>query len=327
MKDDLIRSIIEGMNKVFNYGIIEISNDYNLMSNWALVRNIEIDSKKVIVFINEGCNDCANIVEYLKEILNVTYIELNKILVSDGTQLQTWDDDTIVLNNTDNNILYYGVNSEQTLQELLNLSRDSRYVNKEAERDTFKSWVTYSIIALNVVAYIITAFLSGNIFDSDINVLIKLGAKYNELIAEGQYYRLISCMFLHGGLLHVALNMYALYSIGPLVERLYGRTKYIIIYFASGILSSLFSYALSDSVSVGASGAIFGLLGTTLVFAVKARKNIGRDFLRNIASVIIINLIIGFTMSNIDNYGHLGGLVGGILITLILDSINKKDET
>jgi rhomboid protease GluP len=256
----------------------------------------------------------------------VSHIELNKILVSDGTQLQTYDNDTIVLNYTDNNILYYGANSEQTIQELINLSRNSRYVNKEAERDTFKCWVTYSIIALNVVAYIITSFLSGNIFDSDINVLIKLGAKYNELIAEGQYYRLISCMFLHGGLLHVALNMYALYSIGPLVERLYGRAKYIIIYFASGILSSLFSYIFSDSVSVGASGAIFGLLGTTLVFAVKARKNIGRDFLRNIASVIIINLIIGFTMSNIDNFGHLGGLVGGILITLILDNINKNDE-
>ncbi|ERI95650.1 peptidase, S54 family [Clostridiales bacterium oral taxon 876 str. F0540] len=324
MKEDLIKNIIEGMSRVFSYGIIEISNDYNLMSSWALVRNIDINSKKVIVFARDDGFDYMNLSEHLKEMLNVSIVELNKIVISESMNVDTYDDETIVINYNDNSILYYGTKSEQTVNELLNLSRSLPSDNSTVSENRDKYWVTYSIIALNIIAYIVTAFLSGSIFDSDINVLINLGAKYNELINRGEYYRLITCMFLHGGLLHVALNMYALYSIGPLVERLYGKTKYIVIYFASGILSSIFSYMFSDNVSVGASGAIFGLLGTTLVFAVKKRKNIGKDFLRNIASVIIVNLIIGFTMSNIDNFGHLGGLVGGIIITLILDGIKKK---
>jgi rhomboid protease GluP len=120
--------------------------------------------------------------------------------------------------------------------------------------------------------------------------------------------------------------MYALYSIGPLVERVYGKAKYLVIYFISGIISSVFSFIFSNGVSIGASGAIFGLLGTTLVFAVTMRKNIGKGFLRNITSVIIINLFIGFTMSNIDNFGHLGGLLGGSISALVFNLIKKSER-
>lgn len=182
-----------------------------------------------------------------------------------------------------------------------------------------KQWlITYVLIAMNILMYLISAFLSENIFDIDIRVLIYLGAKFNPLIDIGQYYRLVTCTFLHGGLMHIALNMYALYAIGPLIERTYGKSKFLLIYFVSGIMSSFFSYKFSSKVSIGASGAIFGLLGAALVLSIKMRRVIGEDFRRNIISVILVNIIIGVSISNIDNFGHLGGLVGGILVSMLI---------
>ncbi len=175
--------------------------------------------------------------------------------------------------------------------------------------------------------YLITAFLSGSIFTSDIRVLIFLGAKVNSFINNGEYYRLITAMFLHGGLIHLALNMYALNSIGPLVEIYFGKVKYLIIYFISGILSSYFSYLFSSSVSIGASGAIFGTLGATLIIAYKNRKKGGKEFLNNIISVIVINLILGFSIPNVDNFGHIGGLIGGVIVTLLLMNRTKAKST
>lgn len=194
------------------------------------------------------------------------------------------------------------------------------------EREDFekKPWVTYIIMGINILAYLLTALLSKDIMNSNIYVLVYLGAKVNELISKGEYYRLITCMFLHGGLIHVALNMYSLYIIGPLVERVYGRVKYISIYFIAGIASSLFSYIFSNSISIGASGAIFGLLGATLLFAITIKKTVGKEFYNNIVQVIIINLIIGFSIPNIDNFGHIGGMLGGITLAKIFQIYKKK---
>lgn len=125
-------------------------------------------------------------------------------------------------------------------------------------------------------------------------------------------------MFLHGGIVHVAVNMYSLYAIGPMVERVYGKAKYIAIYFISGILASIFSYAFSTSVSIGASGAIFGLLGAVLIFAFKSKGKTGSGFIKSILSVIFINIFIGATLPNIDNFAHMGGLLGGMLVAFLV---------
>lgn len=186
-----------------------------------------------------------------------------------------------------------------------------------------KPWATYIIMGINILVFMITAFLSKNIMTSNISVLIYLGAKVNVLISSGEYYRLITCMFLHAGLLHISLNMYSLYIIGPLVERVYGRVKYISIYFIAGIVASLFSYIFSNDISIGASGAIFGLLGATLIFAITIKKTVGKDFYINILQVMAVNLIIGFSIPNIDNYAHIGGILGGIVMGKFFE-VNKK---
>lgn len=179
-------------------------------------------------------------------------------------------------------------------------------------------YLTNIIIGINIVMFLISAYLSQSIFDINTGVLIFMGAKFNPLIRAGQYYRLLTCAFLHGGIVHIGLNMYALYMIGPLVEKVYGEWQFLIIYLISAIFSSTCSYLLSSSVSIGASGAIFGLLGATLVLAIKMKNILGSDFKKNIVAVILINFIIGVSMPNIDNFGHFGGLLGGILISLII---------
>lgn len=172
--------------------------------------------------------------------------------------------------------------------------------------------------------YLISAFLSGSILEMDARVLVYLGANFAPLIDMGEYYRFITCAFLHGGIMHIALNMYALYAIGPLIEKTYGKSKFTLIYFISAIIASFFSYKFSIGVSMGASGAIFGLLGAALVLSIRMRKVIGEDFKRSIISVILVNVIIGLSISNIDNFAHLGGLLGGTLVSMV---VFKKRET
>ncbi|NMM65051.1 rhomboid family intramembrane serine protease [Clostridium sp. P21] len=313
-----IKELISTLCKNYGYGIIEFQGMMpGLQSTWGAVRRGE-NSAEVIFFSdanNYNSLDKVNFINSLKNALKCDNIRLIQILVGNNISDRTYPQcEYIFINIVDKKILYYSNGLESKVEELLDcMNRSvSSYGKSEA------SIITYILISVNVLAYILTAYLSGNFIDSNINVLVFLGAKVNYLIARGEYYRLVTCMFLHGGIVHLALNMYALYSLGPLIEKIYGKIKYLFIYFLAGIVSSIFSYMFSSSVSIGASGAIFGLLGAALVFSVKMKDRIGRGFLTNIMSVIAINLFMGFSMSNVDNFGHLGGLVGGTAITLLL---------
>ncbi|QAA34174.1 rhomboid family intramembrane serine protease [Clostridium manihotivorum] len=181
-----------------------------------------------------------------------------------------------------------------------------------------KSKITFVLIAINIVMFIITALASGDFFDINGYVLVYFGAKQNDLIQAGQYYRLVTAMFLHGGLMHIAFNMYALYGLGNMIEMIYGKWRYLVIYFVAGILSTLTSYIFSYGVSVGASGAIFGLLGAAVVFGLTEKDKIGKGFLREMVTVIGLNVLIGISTPNIDNFGHFGGLLGGIIISFLI---------
>jgi len=158
----------------------------------------------------------------------------------------------------------------------------------------------------------------------DFVLLISLGAKFTPLMdLNGQWWRLVSAMFLHGSLIHLAFNGYALYILGPDVERMYGTARFAAIYFGAGLAGSVASYAFGDiaAPAIGASGAIFGLMGGLGAFAFSSREVLGeaaRRNLRQIVGLAAINLFIGFSMAGIDNYAHLGGLVGGTLLGLLL---------
>lgn len=189
------------------------------------------------------------------------------------------------------------------------------------------NWLTFLLIAINVIIFMITAFLSKDIFDIDIRVLIFFGAKYNVLIEHGEVWRLLTCAFLHSGLIHIASNMYSLYIIGPQIQQIYGNIKYFIIYIVSCITSSLLSYLMSPkSVSVGASGGIFGLMGALLVFAIIERNRIQKKYISSLLQIIIINLFIGLSIKNIDNFAHIGGLLGGMIISYISYKLLNRNK-
>ena len=186
-----------------------------------------------------------------------------------------------------------------------------------------KPTFTYALIAINIVMFILTTYYNTGLFD--------LLANNKELVKIGEYHRLFTCMFLHADIVHLVLNMYALYVLGPQVERYYGKLKFGLIYFISGILGSLFSavFMSSNTFSIGASGAIFGLLGSIIYFTYYYRATV-QGFLRSPAvSVVLINLGLGFIIPNVDISAHIGGLICGFLISMAIgigDKGRKNDQ-
>ena len=210
----------------------------------------------------------------------------------------------------------YSDSSCKPLVSILNYSMEKKSKEKLKYKE---SLVTYILICINILIFIVTAFISKNIQNIDSYTLVQLGAKVNVLINHGQPWRLITSAFLHGGLAHIAFNMYALKIIGSEVEYVYGKIKYISIYLISALGGSIFSYIFnSDSISVGASGAIFGLLGAMIIFGIKHKEKVGKEYIINLLKVLLINIFIGVTLSNIDNGAHIGGLIFGGISALVL---------
>ena len=186
-------------------------------------------------------------------------------------------------------------------------------------------WVTYGLIAANILAWLVLRVLSFETNTPYVSLLAPYGAKINSLILDGEYWRFISAMFLHANEIHLLVNCYSLYMLGTQVERLFGHIKMTTVYFVAGFLGSIASFAFSTNASVGASGAIFGLLGAMLFFVFKRPSLLKSSFGANLITILVINLVYGFMNERIDNYGHLGGLVGGFLTTGVV--YKAKEET
>lgn len=172
--------------------------------------------------------------------------------------------------------------------------------------------VTYTLMGITIIVFVLQ-MASESIAGVDYPAL--LGMKINELIFQGQLWRLITPVFLHGSFLHIAFNMYALFIFGPGLERQYGHGRFLALYFLGGFAGNVFSFLFSPAPSLGASTAIFGLLGAEGVFFFRNREvygKIGQRALINIITVAAINLVIGLS-PGIDNWGHIGGLIGGTL--------------
>jgi membrane associated rhomboid family serine protease len=144
--------------------------------------------------------------------------------------------------------------------------------------------------------------------------LTALWAKENERIAAGQIYRLATPILLHGGLSHLFVNMYSLHSVGPLVEATFGREQFCALYALSGVAGNVASYKFSTAAAVGASGSIFGIAGALAVYLHRHKRYLGEraDFqLQQLGTTLAVNLGFGLTSRRIDNWGHIGGLLGG----------------
>lgn len=205
-----------------------------------------------------------------------------------------------------------------------NINKKNEKRNKIAEKIfSYKQpIVTYIIMAICIILFILMELSGGS---TNSQVLLKYGANLDVLVKNGEYYRLFTCIFLHIGIMHLLCNMYSLYIIGREVENLFGKVKYIIIFILSGVFGSIMSLAFTpNTISAGASGAIFGLLGALLYFGMHYRTYLGEAIKRSIIPIIVINLIIGFFAEGIDLAAYIGGLVGGVLVAMMVGVPDKS---
>lgn len=199
--------------------------------------------------------------------------------------------------------------------------------NAKAE-DVFKPKVpvvTYTLMGINILLFLAMYFWGNG--SEDALTLLKFGANYSPLIKMGEYYRLITAGFLHIGIFHLFFNMYALYIVGSQLEGFIGKTKFIIIYFGSMITGNLMgSLFLENSISAGASGAIFGLFGALLYFGYHYRVYLGNMMTSQIIPVLILNFLLGFMIKGIDLASHIGGFIGGLLLLWALGVTYKSKK-
>lgn len=250
--------------------------------------------------------------------------KMDSIYIYEDTDIET----NPILNKVFPDIKDKVVFNEEGVELFIKITNDINKKNVEEQKkaeDTFsikKPIITYILIAINVLAYFIPVLL--NMYDDIVNRFCLYGdfvRNYHE------YYRIITAGFLHGDIIHLGLNMYALYVLGSQMESFLGKTKYTLVYFISLIMGSLLSMSLSTTASIGASGAIFGLMGSMLYFGYHYRVYLGNVLKSQIIPLILINLIYGFMVPGIDNLGHIGGLMGGILATKALGVKYKSDKS
>lgn len=194
---------------------------------------------------------------------------------------------------------------------------------------TYPAYVTWAIVAINVVVFLVNAALASgaglDMFGAG-GPLVEAGAVYQPAVAQGEWWRLITSAFLHLGLLHIAFNMYALWLFGPIMEQLYGHLEYAAIYILCALGGSVLTILVApDQSAAGASGAIFGLFG--LGFVVSRRRHLllgpqARALLSRVGTLLVLNLFITFAVPGISWTGHLGGLVVGVAIGLLLAPSN-----
>ena len=261
-----------------------------------------------------------------------TDLEDDKILNNDDIYINKEEDiNNPKLTNVFPNIVEKTKVDENGLEYFIkvtdNINQKNESKSKIAEKifSFKKPIVTYSLIFICILVFILMYVLGNG--STDNYTLLVFGANVDTLTKNGDYYRLFTSMFLHIGILHLLCNMYSLYIIGKEVENVFGKVKYLIIYLLSGIAGSILSLAFNhNTICAGASGAIFGLLGALLYFGYYYRTYLGATLTRSIIPVIVLNLIIGFTSSGIDNAAHIGGLVGGILIAMAVGVPDKSNN-
>lgn len=184
-----------------------------------------------------------------------------------------------------------------------------------------KPIITYSLVIINILMYIIPILFG--VYET---ILDKYSI-YGPAVRAGQYYRLITGTFIHANIFHLFFNCYALAILGSQLESFLGKPKYLVVYLFSAVIGSLFSVTFAGNYySIGASGAIFGLMGSLVYFGYHYRVYLGNVIKSQIIPLILMNLGIGFLVPGIDNSAHIGGLLGGALITVALGVKNKSSN-
>lgn len=202
--------------------------------------------------------------------------------------------------------------------------QDLVYVEEQRQKEVrrffsnSKPFWTYIFIGINVFMWLVLELAGGS---TNTEVLYNHGAKFSlAIVAYDEWWRLFTSMFLHIGFMHLAFNSIALYYLGVAVERMFGHTRFLVLYIVAGLIGSIASFAFSNPqvISAGASGAIYGLFGALLYFGMRRKDLFFQTIGRDILVILGINLALSMAMSSIDLYAHLGGLVGGFFAAMMV---------
>ena len=268
------------------------------------------------IFLDLGEN-----VELKDEEHNKNIISIN---VKDEKDIKKNDEINKVFPDLDKKLKYTEEGEELFMKITKEINEHNQADAKKVEK-VFKMkypMITYTLIAINIIFFLVPVVLG------EYDAIYLMLCSHGPSIRAGQYYRLFTAMFYHGGIIHLLLNCYSLYVVGTQMESFLGKVKFLLIYLISGLTGSLCSMAfLGNATSVGASGAIFGLLGSMLYFGYHYRVYLGNVMKSQIIPLIALNLAIGFMPnSGIDNAAHIGGLVGGALMTMALGVEGKSTQ-
>lgn len=185
-------------------------------------------------------------------------------------------------------------------------------------------WVTYAIVCLNVVVWLGTLLTGSGVLGSTAETLLAWGGNAASEVQRGEWWRLLTATFLHSGVIHLGMNMIGLVAAGITVERIYGHRLFVLVYLGSALMGSAMSlhFSAQKAVSVGASGAVFGVAGALLMAVIQHRRKLPKMFskqtLSGIGFFVVYSLMQGFGQTSIDNAAHIGGLLGGCLLAFIL---------
>ena len=318
-----VRNEIWLENLQAEYKIIRINSNYIHNNDQLLADNYKIKNitkqitKKTYTFNMKTINLLLDVGE--------------KVELKDTKKISNYKVDNYKDIRSDNNIAgifpklkTMSLKKDNSFDDFINITNDinakSESKNKRFEKifSPKKIVITKVLICLNILIFILTMF-SDTLFN---RLILDPSAVRN-----GEVYRLLTCIFMHSSILHLVVNMYSLSILGNQLENFLGKTKFIIIYLISGLSGSLLSCILTNTYSLGASGAIFGLLSSLLYFGFQYRLYLGSVLIKEILPVILFNLLIGFTLSGIDNAAHIGGLIGGLFITIALGVDSETNKT
>ena len=327
VKDEIWLENLEGPYRIIRINSNYIHNDEQYKFDQFKTKKVMEQIKKktlsismntLNIFLNLGDN--VHLPEDEKNISSIKFTDIDEIL----------KDKNIITDfpNIKNKLIKY----KEGIDLIVNVTNDINAKTVEENKvftkifEPKKMIITPIIIALCVLVFI-AMYIWGRGSEDTITLLM-FGANFRPLIQAGEIWRLATSMFLHIGIVHLVVNMYSLLIIGRQLESFLGKWKFLIVYLGSGIIGSLLSVVIHSSISAGASGAIFGLLGSLLYFGYHYRLYLGAVLKTQVIPIIILNLLIGFMVPGIDNFAHIGGLVGGYLITMAvgIPGRSKKND-
>lgn len=323
-KDEIWLENMDGPYRVVRINSNSIFNkeqfDYDILKVQGVLKQIKKKTFSLQMNVLTIYLDIDNIPD--REVKNMDFIKVNSL-----NDIVNNKDLTSVFKKMKTKLSTKQIDIEELISKTEEINRKTEKKNKMYE-DIFKPKqpiITMIIMLVCIIYFGIMFFrLKGDLSAAN---LVSYGATQRDLVKSGEWYRLFTCIFVHGSILHLVFNMYALKIIGEQLESYIGKIRFILIFIISGLTGSLFSSIFSKYVSVGASGAIFGLLGAMLYFTYHYRLVLGNNFKTQILPIVILNLALGFFLTGIDVFAHIGGLVGGFFALMALGVPGKKNKS